>query len=411
MLCCGRRKKSTDTRKGLEEVRRITPTPYQFRNKFRCIFCFGSSCPKENYLKHRNPAIEGLHSDWVNSNIIAMQRPSSRLIREFNITEQFKKASIQAVVNLQLPGEHPFCGDGVLDGGFSYMPEELYKAGIFFYNFGWPDMKIPPTLDFILGAVKVMSFTINGGGKVAVHCHAGTGRTCLAIACYLVYNENMTSKSAIALIQSTRRGSLSSRAQRKYILSFERCNNHTDIREARLLFNTNRSLKRHLDFQSLLLHGVELKSLKSCPKLLALVIDASHPDEAEDSFCKSTPGVEPRYEYVKARSTQEQLNLGNWEALTDESAEVRAQVLLLWLEEISPPVLFELIPTQHIGTSLDNSALNISQKCILNKLQTLCSAAASTPLSERLSRALIGKGISNIEVSSLANWLKTGLFT
>lgn len=34
-----------------------------------------------------------------------MQRPSERLIKEFNIYQQFKDQNIKAVLNLQEPGE------------------------------------------------------------------------------------------------------------------------------------------------------------------------------------------------------------------------------------------------------------------------------------------------------------------
>lgn len=50
-------------------------------------------------------AIEGLNSNWITPNILAMQRPSERLIKEFNIYQQFKDQNIKAVLNLQEPGE------------------------------------------------------------------------------------------------------------------------------------------------------------------------------------------------------------------------------------------------------------------------------------------------------------------
>ena len=37
--------------------------------------------------------------------------------------------------------------------------------------------------------------------KIAVHCHAGTGRTGVAIVAWLIYGEGMTAKEGIALFK------------------------------------------------------------------------------------------------------------------------------------------------------------------------------------------------------------------
>lgn len=47
-------------------------------------------------------AIRGLHSSWVTKDILAMQRPSTRLIEQYSIVEQFKDQNIAAVLNLQV---------------------------------------------------------------------------------------------------------------------------------------------------------------------------------------------------------------------------------------------------------------------------------------------------------------------
>jgi hypothetical protein len=73
-----------------------------------CRFCGGKSCKREDFTKQPDtPAIHGLHSTWVSANVLGMQRPSSRLIKQYNIIDQFKKAGVGAIVNLQLAGEHP----------------------------------------------------------------------------------------------------------------------------------------------------------------------------------------------------------------------------------------------------------------------------------------------------------------
>lgn len=69
----------------------IAPSEFSKKSKFLCNFCGGKKCKLENYLNHPNPAIKGLNSDWITSRFLAMQRPSSRLIKEFDIISQFKK--------------------------------------------------------------------------------------------------------------------------------------------------------------------------------------------------------------------------------------------------------------------------------------------------------------------------------
>lgn len=89
-----------------------------------CRFCGGRSCPKENWKKCAEPAVQGLHSNWVTPHIIASQRLSNRLIEEYDIMGQFRDLGVTAVLNLEEPGEHPYCGDGIYDPkvGFSYNP-------------------------------------------------------------------------------------------------------------------------------------------------------------------------------------------------------------------------------------------------------------------------------------------------
>lgn len=58
--------------------------------------------------------------------------------------------------------------------------EYLYRnafltVSVYFYNFGWSDYGVA-NLTTVLDMVKVMAFALQEG-KVAVHCHAGLGRT------------------------------------------------------------------------------------------------------------------------------------------------------------------------------------------------------------------------------------------
>lgn len=51
----------------------------------------------------------------------------------------------------------------------------LFCLTVFFYNFGMSDFGVS-SLEGMVDAVKVLAFSVQEG-KVAVHCHAGLGRT------------------------------------------------------------------------------------------------------------------------------------------------------------------------------------------------------------------------------------------
>lgn len=60
-----------------------------------------------------------------------------------------------------------------------------------------------PTLTSMLDMVKVMDFAL-GEGKVAVHCHAGLGRTGALVACYLAYSLRLSGDDVIAMVREKR---------------------------------------------------------------------------------------------------------------------------------------------------------------------------------------------------------------
>mmetsp|Transcript_29551 Transcript_29551/g.94789 ORF Transcript_29551/g.94789 Transcript_29551/m.94789 type:complete len:530 (-) Transcript_29551:146-1735(-) len=183
----------------------------------------GKGCRHEDPRRqHGKSAIDGLHSNWVTDAVLAMARTSDRLIREHNVIEQFAEHNITCIINLQEVGEHPHCGDGVLHKtGFSYSPELFMRGGLFYYNFSWRDMSTPQ-ISVALDIIKVMDFTIRlQKGKVAVHCHAGLGRTGLVIACYLVYTGKYTAEEAIKQVRTHRHGALQTRQQEKFVFDFD----------------------------------------------------------------------------------------------------------------------------------------------------------------------------------------------
>lgn len=57
--------------------------------------------------------------------------------------------------------------------------------------------------------------------EIAVHCHAGTGRTGVAIVGWLIYGEGMSAKDGIALFKEKRASSLSKTSHRDLLRKFE----------------------------------------------------------------------------------------------------------------------------------------------------------------------------------------------
>lgn len=269
MCDCFRRVKSdNDTTNGLKLVRsrskQVRQRNWETRNKFRCLFCGGASCKHENYLNHENPAIHGLNSDWITENVLATQRLSSRIIKEHNIISQFKSYNITSVFNLQIPGEHPYCGDGLQQNfAFTYTPEELYEANIYFYNMGWPDMHTPG-INKMADLVQLMSLPIDRGEKIAVHCHAGYGRTGLAIACFLLYSTELNATQVIDLVRSKRPKCIQTSKQQAFVHEF-----YAYLSRIRQLFPEEMlSLVEYYSNQAILMHGNNFKAIEHIPKLI-----------------------------------------------------------------------------------------------------------------------------------------------
>ncbi|XP_071492096.1 protein tyrosine phosphatase domain-containing protein 1-like [Diadema antillarum] len=236
------------------------------------MFCGGKGCKYDNPAKWSEDqmAIKGLFSHWVTKKILAMSRPSTDAVRKYDIIKQFKQYGIKAIINLQTPGEHPNCGLGLEPGGFSYNQQEFMDNDIFFYNFGWDDYGVK-SLTFILDMVKVMSFAVKEG-KVAVHCHAGLGRTGVLIACYLIYAKRLDGDNAIHFVREKRPGSIQTKGQVECCQQFAQF-----LLPLRVIFSSCDpcsypfTLQQFINRQKHMLHGPESRELKHIPKLIKVV--------------------------------------------------------------------------------------------------------------------------------------------
>nr|XP_056712094.1 protein tyrosine phosphatase domain-containing protein 1 isoform X2 [Euleptes europaea]XP_056712103.1 protein tyrosine phosphatase domain-containing protein 1 isoform X2 [Euleptes europaea] len=235
--------------------------------------CGGRGCKYENPTRwsDEEQAVKGLYSSWVTDNILAMSRPSTEIIEKYNIIEQFQRCCIKTVINLQRPGEHASCGNPLeQESGFTYLPEAFMEAGIYFYNFGWKDYGVA-SFTTILDMVKVMTFALQEG-RVAIHCHAGLGRTGVLIACYLVFATRMTADQAIVYVRTKRPNSVQTRGQLLCVREFSQF-----LIPLRNVFASCEpkahavTLSQFLIRQRHLLHGYESRHLKYVPKLIHLI--------------------------------------------------------------------------------------------------------------------------------------------
>ncbi|GIL44468.1 hypothetical protein Vafri_1913 [Volvox africanus] len=199
------------------------PWTFIFKEKVQCA-CEGSKwCTRENPARQKTAnAIPGLHSDWVSDKVLAMARPWQSHVEQFKLVEAFQHQNIGMILNLQEVGEHANCGPGNLPHcGFTYDPETFMAGGIGYYNFSWRDMGVP-SLDRMMDIVQVMDFVTRvEGRKIAVHCHAGLGRTGLAIACFFVFSGLYDSpEEAIAAVRKNRLGAVQTSRQVAFVTIF-----------------------------------------------------------------------------------------------------------------------------------------------------------------------------------------------
>jgi len=128
-------------------------------------------------------------------------------------------------------------------------------SAVRFYNFGWEDMTTP-TLSFMMDIVKVIaSVLLTGHHRVAVHCHAGYGRTGIAIACALIFLHNIPPELAIRLVRRDRPGSVQTTGQVQFVHDF-----HAYLNAARVVFALPKvhdrfTLAETVEHQNRRLHG------------------------------------------------------------------------------------------------------------------------------------------------------------
>ncbi|KAK2862644.1 hypothetical protein Q5P01_002177 [Channa striata] len=308
--------------------------------------CGGKACKYENPSRwsDEEQAIKGLYSSWITDNLLAMARPSTEIIEKYNIIEQFQRCSLKTIINLQRPGEHASCGNPLEpESGFTYRPENFMEAGIYYYNFGWKDYGVA-SLTTILDMVKVMSFAVQEG-KMAVHCHAGLGRTGVLLACYLVFTSRMSADQAILFVRAKRPNSIQTRGQLVCVREFAQF-----LVPLRSVFSCAEpkmsavTLSQYLTRQRHILHGYEARQMKNVPKIVQLIcrllidIAANRQVEIEEEWLE-IPDLTAEVEKTVSQQALQQLG-----------KEMRGKGILVQhcsSHPLSPPALQARFPYDH----------------------------------------------------------------
>ena len=184
-----------------QDIFNLTPQNKLFNFTNLCLFCRGTECASENYTKEKSSIIKGLISEIFYDCIIVSQRPSTSLIKQYNLIKSFKANNIKLIVNCQIHGEHPKCGPNKgleIDSGYTYSPSCFIEEDIDYLNCGFQENECPPTLDFMLDIIKKILYSIKyNKGKVLVHGHSPYGRSCLVTACFAIFYFNKTADESI----------------------------------------------------------------------------------------------------------------------------------------------------------------------------------------------------------------------
>lgn len=91
---------------------------------------------------------------------------------------------------------------------------------VYYYNFAWKDY-CHGTIQGILDAVKVLSFALQQG-RVAIHCHAGLGRTGVLLSCHLIHQRHIRAADAICYVRQKRENSVQTSGQIMFVNEFQK---------------------------------------------------------------------------------------------------------------------------------------------------------------------------------------------
>ncbi|MEM9667313.1 MAG: dual specificity protein phosphatase family protein [Pseudomonadota bacterium] len=131
-----------------------------------------------------------------NGGLIAiMRRPSSEWLEDD--VEKLAAEGISHILRLLTESE-------VIELGLEGEEEACHAHGIHFQSFAIEDRGVPENTTAFITLIRELATTFEAGGRIAVHCRAGIGRSGLSAAALLV-SRGMSSDEAFARISERRR--------------------------------------------------------------------------------------------------------------------------------------------------------------------------------------------------------------
>jgi anti-sigma28 factor (negative regulator of flagellin synthesis) len=237
---------------------------------------------------------------------------------------------------------------------------DLSLDGINFYNFGWRDHQTT-NFDIILKILKSIDYCLDQGQKIAVHCHAGRGRTALIICAYLIFSIGFTANEAIKHFKDKRYGSsLSSSSQKNTLRNFEICscqNLILDLKEQQKIFYQipRLTLSQIITVQMSISSIERNEETRRSPKLIKIILQwltnllTSHAVRAEKMLAGFADvnnemfhrpwddGDEQQLEAIK-----QAINSGEFSINKQVDTRLMSQLVLDFLEELVEPAISEV---------------------------------------------------------------------
>ena len=181
-------------------------------NIMDCLLGLYTGCKVQkwftNFGQTKFPLSTNSHLDmnWIIPGVLlAFKDPTINRSKENRsiskaVTKELKRCGIKVIVRLN-SNDH---NTNFEYYGKSYHSSDFKKEQFFHYDIPFRDVGTPTTVQ----AHQFVKLCERYGSGIAVHCHAGLGRTATMIGCYMIKHFNFTSRSVCGWLKLCRRGSV-----------------------------------------------------------------------------------------------------------------------------------------------------------------------------------------------------------